>query len=85
MANLSSGVTRDETRPPLCDATRLFTRFFFISIMKVYDNFPKAKHQALKNTIEMIAEEEIITLIGFQDQVQVQVAVHIVSNQGSVD
>ena len=59
--------------------------FFFISIMKVYDNFPKAKHQALKNTIEMIAEEEIITLIGFQDQVQVQVAVHIVSNQGSVD
>ena len=59
--------------------------FFFISNMKVCVNFPKAKHQALKNTIEMIAEEEIITLIGFQDQVQVQVAVHIVSNQGSVD
>ena len=59
--------------------------FFFISNMKVCVNFPKAKHQALKNTIEMIAEDEIITLISFQDQVQVQVAVHIVSNQGSVD
>ena len=37
--------------------------FFFISNMKVCVNFPKAKHQALKNTIEMSAEEEIITLI----------------------
>ena len=50
--------------------------FFFISNMKVCVNFPKAKHQALKNTIEMSAEEEIITLKVFQDQVQV--AVHIV-------